>query len=161
MKGLSNRFMTISSLIMLLTSFLGNSDSSVVSCCVCFNKKNSGWQAIAEMQSAKSVFASIPWLILINYKALYFPSLLSISTFSLVFPRSLPLLPNHVFLSVPWDSGLLFSETPFSGGCSPAELRRRWWVWLESLMPLQCIHLLFGCGAGTVIAVTAVREKNK
>ena len=100
MKGLSNRFMTISSLIMLLTSFLGNSDSSVVSLCVCFNK-NSGWQAIAEMQSAKSVFASIPWLILINYKALYFPSLLSISTFSLVFPRSLPLLPNHVFLSVP------------------------------------------------------------
>lgn len=156
MRGLSNRFMNISSLIMLLTS--RNSDSSIVSLCVCFNKKNSGWPAIAEMQSAKSVFASIPWLILINYKALYFPSLLSVSTFSLVSPRSLPLVPNHVCLTVPWDSGLLLSETPCSGGCSPAELRRLWGVWLEGPMPLQCIHLLSGCGAGTVIAVTALRE---
>ena len=87
MKGLSNRFMNISSLIMLTSR---NSDSSIVSLCVCFNKKNSGWPAIAEMQSAKSVFASIPWLILINYKALYFTSLLSVSTFSCFSPLSSP-----------------------------------------------------------------------
>lgn len=108
MKGLSNRFMNISSLIMLTSR---NSDSSIVSLCVCFNKKNSGWPAIAEMQSAKSVFASIPWLILINYKALYFTSLLSVSTFSrfspLSSPRSQPCFshcPLRLWAAALWDS---------------------------------------------------------
>lgn len=60
MKGLSSRFMNISSLITLLTSFLGNSDSSIVPPCVCFNKKSSGWQAIAEMQRCQECICQYP-----------------------------------------------------------------------------------------------------
>lgn len=119
-EGAILRFVNISSLITLLTSFLGNSDSSIVPPCVCFNKKNSGWQALQRCRGAKSVFTQYPWLILTNYKSSLFSLCLIYPTFSLVSPCSLPLLPNHVFLTVPRDSRLLLSETPFSGSCSPA-----------------------------------------
>lgn len=112
LKGLSSRFMNISSLITLLTSFLGNSDSSIVPPCVCFNKKSSGWQAIAEMQRCQECICQYPLVNSYQLQSSLFSLCLIylhlLSCFSLLSPPpSQPCFshcPPRLWAAALWDS---------------------------------------------------------
>lgn len=99
-----------------------------------------------------------PWA-----NASWAPSLLcSRCTSSLLSPLYLPGL-KPTFIPVPrWDpAGLLLPVTQSSGGCQTVELRRRCWVRLQGPMLPLCCHSLSGLSAGTVTAVTSVKQENK
>lgn len=98
----------------------------------------------------KSVFASVPQLILINNKALAFSALFShLSSPSLSFlPSAFPSLSAvSSSLSPEIVSGLLLSATPFQQPAMQQSSGRPCWFWLEGpVMPL-CLHLFSGLEA--------------
>lgn len=88
-----------------LLPFLGNSASSIVSLCVCFNTNSLGWQAAAERQWRQECICRYPPVN--SYQPqipTFFLSLLpSVFILSFLSPLPLPHPPNHAFLTVPWD----------------------------------------------------------